>query len=590
MGAILPTSLVDFAQGVCRGTTLTQAKRLEDSVRTGRNQYLTAAFQCGEVNCTTLLAESAVTTSLGAAPLPLPLRAIVYVSPALLALAIKMEFAPRDVQKILIFIQDHLGTVCQIISVVSSVALICFGSFILGGTSLAILGIGFLDREGLLPERVRHIIHDYSLPVIAFSGIIDGSLSGIVGTALYIGLKCISFYFDWRHKVALDAIPAREIKGGALSYQDLQDLVNGTAQVEINRDYIHYSALPPAPNVDIDLLNQLFGTIDWQKNGGQHMHALREKLKRDPIFKDRMGDLSLVPRTDQELIDYAKNNLANFIANTKAHHMKNGEIRNYDMLEIYLKINADNLQKETHEVTKVDGLMRLAVEAGAYCGPGRFEATEDLFSSSVNDMPGVTFRTKVLHTLQTARNRWFDGLYQKMIRSPQGAAVNHLIDWFDVHIRNQTIKIYADSIGLRKAGADNDATAVIDPMAKAYFLWYFDDPIATGFWNDHDLGEVLTSLNQAIQENALPRAEYYAWWQQWIQNAQVSGETRTALFDTAIDTTPSLLGRNFEHQNGNLDSFLVRAMLVDMGVLKLVRPATQSAPTGRRAELIPLRA
>ncbi|HEY5259535.1 MAG TPA: hypothetical protein VIJ46_02725, partial [Rhabdochlamydiaceae bacterium] len=163
--------LWSVAEGFASGNALAEMKRTEDSVRQGQNHYLTAVHQSGQIwECLgqvqrVLEAASYTTFSFST-------RCIFALPPVLLAYAATNQWGGQN----LYLIYDHIGTLCQVASLVSSVTLVVFGNVAFGVASITFVGLGFLDRNGILPQEARRIIHMTTYPLFLVTGLFVGDM------------------------------------------------------------------------------------------------------------------------------------------------------------------------------------------------------------------------------------------------------------------------------------------------------------------------------------------------------------------------------------------------------------------------------
>ena len=189
------------------------------------------------------------------------------------------------------------------------------------------------------------------------------------------------------------------------------------------------------------------------------------------------------PRRNQR--DYAFNTLHRFLTSVIERQVLVGEPRDYDRMHNYLKIITDIIIREQARIPTItspakrkevesmctDANLRLAVEGGDYCGPGKFEVAESVYASFIGEAADIPIQMKMLNCLQDARNYWFQEFYNKVIEQNANGPYSALVDLHDIHIYNQVINLYGSELGLRAAGAANDATAVIDPVTKVGVSW-----------------------------------------------------------------------------------------------------------------------
>lgn len=565
-------NFLSVVKGSLEGTSLAEMKRLEDSVGAGRNAYLMGVTQFAQGYQAISLVESALKFS-GKAPFPISAGRFLYLSPILLAIASKRNIENKWIRSAVIFIQDHYGTLCHVAALVSSVVLIYFGNLFFGVPTLIILGIGYLDRKGLLPGRVRHFIHEYSSPFMTIASVFVGNPVN----RFFAVLSCISYLINY-HLASKQAKEVSIIQQPPISF-DINTvkaiLNNQRIPLEINRDHIHYPCMPISPAIDISELSTRFERINWENNIG----ALRRKLQGNQRFVQREGNVNPA-MSDEFLIKYVTDNMKDLIDGVKNRRLLQGEPLDYGRLQDYLKLIAQNLRTETNEVEIVDQLLRLAVEGGKHCGPGAFEVAEELALLAIDQSSEIPFQTKVLNSLQTNRVHHFQKIYQEAFKTT--GILGRIVDWQDVHVYNQFINLYGNQLGLRSAGADNDAIAVIDP-----FIALATSPLAKKitqlFWNEHDIHSIISNL-QREKAGSLPKHEFFTWWRDWLQKAPIPHEEKGKLIDDLADAQKFSLFGVTTADLGNDGRIVLRenailAMLYCMGIVKRVvsQPIRQAA-------------
>ncbi|MFI5334862.1 MAG: hypothetical protein ACHQT8_06870 [Chlamydiales bacterium] len=556
------------AEGMANSLMLNEIKRLEDSVRAGGNAYFTGALQTLQAHTAQVYADRAL-ASAGSGSIPLPLSLIFYVTPAVFALATMPGMIEDPVLRtVAIFLQDQLGNLCHIVSLVSSVALVYFGQTIFGATSIAVLAIGFLDRQKILPEGVRQLVHAYSPPLLFFTGVFYGDLISKIFSSIDAISYVIGVYFEWRDaQVQIPPVPPSQLH--------LQDFLLNQPALELNRDYVlwptHALRVP-----DINLRNFIdtFDAIPWSLN---NLFAMRRKLASDQRFAMRCGDPAAM--TDRELVRIAREQLVLCVDAVINRRIAAGEPRRYERLVEYLKVIAHSLPREA-EVSRIDTLMTLAIEAGEYCGPGIYDVAEEEYAARVGANEFFTNRVKILTCLQTERNRVMQGLYVQATALHQRPAVlgeesfvtnyGRILDWQDRHNIHLFLNLFGSELGLRKAGADNDEMAIADPLIKLIISHYFGEEIKGLFWRAHQTANAIQAVSEAIGTSVLPRETIDNWWQEWIERQEIPDAAKEELRNEFNDpmNPRRLYGENLE-ANGRVQERFVRAMLLDMGVLRI---------------------
>lgn len=562
-------SLFPIIEGAQHSLALNEAKRLENSVKAGENSYLTAVFQIWQgskaISFTTLAAEAA-----GLAPFSWVGKGVVYIAPVFLAILKSKEDLPDSFKPAIRFLHNHLSSFYQVAAVVSCLSLLIFGHSLLSVPALVILGLGFLDRSGYLPLSLRQLLHRYSDPLFIATGLIAGDLLDKIVVILSLLSWGINRYLATKN-ASFENFALKE----NLTPEKLEDFLEGGILAKINPKFIHYDPMPPIPDIDIAYFLEKFDQINWTK----HLPALRKKLEKDPRFIHRHQ--SPLPKTDQEILLLARDFLTDFIQSVKERRILEGEPVDYDKLHNYLKIIAKHIQKSSDEVVQTDAIFRLVVEGGKYCGPGKFEVAESVFAELIGEDPDVPFKDKVTYRLQTERNRWMEKFYSiAFTANSVSSSLGKVIDWQDIHNYNVFINLYGTRFGLRKAAADNDDIALIDPLTKLIISHTLQNKIEELFWKEYTADTLITTLTSTIGAPALPKPEFYDFWLKWIERQKLENTEKDALKEELSEGR--LYGKPIEI-NGKVTWKFALLMLVDMGVLDLKAPLF-SRRKARRAQ------
>ena len=566
----MSSAVFSLARGTSIGTGITDVKRIEDSVRVGRNALLTAVTQTTQFHYSATLGNAALEAG-GYEAVPFEGRLIGYLAPSLIAFCIKKGVGHSKLRNTLLFIQDHLGLLCQLAAVVSSIALIAFGHLYLAIASLAFLGIGFLDRMGLLPESLRHPLHEYSPLIRVATGIIVGDIIEKLFAILSLVTYCYEKYMGCIAKtepetVVTDASNVRQL----LTLPLLQQILDNEVSFELNAQHIQIDPLPTVPDTDPQNLLNLFDAIDWTV----HLPALRAKFANDIRFVEIYGHVN--DMANEEIVNLSRSNLQTYIHSIMNRHIAEGEIHDYDRIQNYLKIITNELQQTEDEIKKTDALIRLSVEGGLYCGPGKFHVAEELFSELALGSHSIPTETKVLIRLQDTRTQWFQAKYANIltILTEQETCMMSLMKWLfdfqDLHLYNIFLNLHGQPLGLRKASADNDHAAMIDPMTKSA-VKNFTNQIQDSFKEDYTTLQTVSSIQEAIGHSVLPRPDIYSWWANWIDRQEVTDERKQELIVQLQNA--ALLGRPMQEGDaltpGAFNRGFLKAMALDMGILKI---------------------
>jgi hypothetical protein len=439
----------------------------------------------------------------------------------------------------------------------SSVALIALGNVGFGLTSIAFLTVGALARYGILPHEMRRIIHDYLAPL----GMIVGLTRGF---GLDFVFNLISFLSFLAEKLQIINRPVVEINQ-ALPYEQLQAIINGTVETEINPDFIQYATFPLAPDRNIQRIIEISNTIDWTR----HQAAINRKLSLDDRFKHDHPNPDSV--SNEEKIAYFKASLQDFITSIDQRQVLHGEPHSYERLTDYLKHIVAFIEAEEDEITKSDIILRLAIEGGRYCGPGKYEVIQSVFDQFYSERTQMDLRLKVLNCLRDFRRSIFENqiFAPNVIRTQQ--AYGNLINLQDIHFRNTFITLYGRNFGLKNASADEDALATGN-FAIDLIIYPIKSILENIFSSYHTQDAIIQDIITKSGSSVLPKPDIFSYWNEWAErNIQ----------DQALkeNLQNQILEGNFLDQPMEVEvrgtrifkSSFIKAMLVDMGVLR-IRP------------------
>lgn len=606
-------SILPIAQGVASAGFLTYVKREEDSVRYGENHLLTGVYQTMQSGESLAQVNRALEAA-SYTPMPFIVTSIISLAPLAIAYATAQDYFGPDFY----LLYDAIGTLCQIASVVSSVALIALGQMAFGVTSLVLLGIGFLDRQGILPENIRQVVHATTYPLTMVAGIFAGDIITQAYCLINVILLVRNVYQTRMNPEAARRAQEMEqtlapivvpVTPDELTPQSPDYMARAPLERERlvpNRKHIRYSAMPPIPNADVRNLTQFCDAVDW--NQPSHRSALDRKLANDIRWVRRFSGESsgclaqclawLRPRLSNEA--YMKSQLRIFADSIHHHQVLVGEPVNYELMHNYLKVITDRLP-HLDETTRADILLNLAIDGGEYCGPGKYrvvaEAYQIVMSDALNEIP---LETRVLTHLQQKRVSLFQGPIFAAVQTlgtadrptlpfgDEGMALNDVpllssalqmlrgMDLTDVHTYNRLVNLVGRDVGLPRQGAEEDGSAQIDPAITATL-----SPIVRElFWNENNTDVIVASVKEALGTPTLPLNEVYAWWGQWIVR-RCPAETQEAL--TAELSSGALFGvpleedfRYFIERDGaqvqrtrsTFKDVFVKAMLLEMGILQ----------------------
>ncbi len=551
--------LQTLAQGLQYSLAITQLKKGEDTIRAGENSYFTVgASQFEQTGLIINFVNSALEANRCNPISPWLTRAL-YTTPILLTVEKMYKYLPHDISSSLNLVCDNLTNVYQAAAVASSVALLFFGHTVFGASSLFVLGIGYADRTGSLPLEWR---------------LRWQSCAGPLGTGLnlFLGNRITQFFAvcslgaayltHWNESYRARSNPSYTLVPNPVTLDQAARILKGRIPPEINRNYIYHRPIPETPNIDLQVLIDLFNATDWTP---ANCSALRAKLIIDPQFLGTHYEPRLV--TDADMIVFARENLVEFVHSVKERRVLVGEPVSYERFDSYLKIIAQYLRSQD-PTTQTDALLRLAVEGGRYCGPGKFEVAESIYTLVSDQSDTTPFVNIITHYLHSHRYRWFINTILHTNPVIQTYGKIGLIDGQDVHSVHAMVNGYGRFLGLYSEAAANDLVAEMPALFLFMGDFVLKDMFLTDFWSEHPVREFVEQIQEGVSSKAIPKARVYEFLLEWIQSTPFPSE------ECKEDWLESLRGGEFNgirvETNGVIHPRIVAFMLVHMGILQLI--------------------
>ncbi|MEI8329641.1 MAG: hypothetical protein WCG14_06560 [Chlamydiia bacterium] len=551
--------LQTLAQALQYSLAITQLKKDEDTIRAGENSYfIVGASQFEQTGLIIDFVNRALEATRCNAISPWLTRTL-YTTPILLTVEKMRKYLPHDISFSVNLVFDNLTNVYQAAAVVSSVALLFFGHTVFGASSLFVLGIGYVDRTGSLPLEWR-------LRWQSCAGPLSTGLNLVLGnriTQFFAVCSLGAAYLIHRNEsYRARSNPSYTLVPNPVTLEQARRILYGRISPEINRSYIYHRPIPETPNIDLQVLIDLFNATDWTP---ANCRALRAKLTIDGQFLATHSDPLLV--TDADMIVFAKENLAEFVHSVKERRVLVGEPVSYERFDAYLKIIAQYLTRQD-PTTQTDALLRLAVEGGRYCGPGKFEVAESIYALVSDESDSTSFVNIITHYLHSHRSRWFMNEIVHTNPVIQAYGEIGLMDGQDVHTVHAMVNAYGRFLGVYSEAAANDLVAEMPALFLFISDFFLKDMFLTNFWNEHPAIKFVDQIQEGLASKAIPKNRVYDFLLEWIQITSFPSE------ECKEGWLESLRGGEFNRipvdTNGVIHPRILAFMLVHMGVLQLI--------------------
>lgn len=555
------STLSSIGQAIQSSLILNQAQKNGATLRAGANSHFRIAVSnLGQTECCINLVNQAF-HSLQWGPLSLRIKVLVYATPVLLTLEVMKHVLPDEIHSKAAFLYNHLSDIYQLASVVSSVAVLFFGHTMIGAASLCILGIGVLDQHGIMPHEWRKKWEVYPISVALVLNLLgtENIFKSIAWTASFFLLKYLMEY-----QPALLGLGTQHRTGIGITLSPIElttDMLSETTHfLSINPSYLYYRPMLEVPSFDLtDMIDQ-FNTITWE---GDNLVVLRKKLSIDERFREKYRNAQLV--SDDVMIGFVRDNFYEFINSVREKKILVGEPVNHGRLESYLKIIGNHLETQD-SMTRTDALLRLAIEGGRYCGPGRFEAAESVYMSvsgqSSDSLPLVDVIADYLHYCRTQS---FHNEFSTMMAE---VYPSWLIDSQDVHTVHTLKNLYGPILGVYSQAATDDELA----MAPGPMLWMIDyfmkDALLDHFGKKYsNVSDLIALIQDGFSTKQLPKARVYDFLQTWIEKQEISVVEKEELIGGLAEIPPRFMNRVVE-EDGSIDRSIIAMMLWEMGILE----------------------
>jgi hypothetical protein len=602
-----------FFSGLTDGLLFINHQEQGAAVRQGRDHFWSAFSNYTLLN----IAFTSINEVSKALKKPLPLKILegtVMVLPFAISYVASCEIKNPYLRKFVNILEDYQGHLAFVVVVISNIALFRFGSKLRAVTTLTCLSIGILDRNRFLPESVhRVIVKNCRISAVVMGALFEKGLNRIFCIVELVSAFAKGFFKSpTQTPVEAENLPFYPVEPAEIfTYSDFEKIAND--DYKINRSHIDRSILPPIDEtIDIGRMLEISNSIPWEK----HLDILKKKLAKDErwneigkhekahflkditqFFHQLMKKVyhairrsSMQSQPSQSLhantvnvvkssrleIDFFKANLKCFVDSIKNENIVAGRPHSYKLAHKYCKYIIQKLETET-PVIQADILMRLGIEGGHYCGPGKFRVIEEIFQSYVSGDNDVPFEIRLLATLQNARVARIQNLYITLLKD---STFTRFLFFFmkktDIHNFNFIVQAYGMGrrYGLPLLALENDSN--IDVAFISSLLADKIDYFSNVFWNGksipqrvfsldikanwskpwkwiktrmeivkfsaYDQKGIIQDLNAVIGSPAIPKPDVAIWWNNWLERTTIKAKVKKKLLDE-LSLNASLKGK-----------------------------------------------
>jgi hypothetical protein len=534
-----------FADDLPYAVFVADSRNRELNAHKKNNRFERTSNQSYQLYYSSALVNKALIAA-GYKKVPFQGRIVASITPAIIDVFVNLKIRFSCVTKGSTFIQDAIGPFCQLVALVSSVALIYFGQLPLGITALSIITLGFIDRMDILPMWIRNPIHEYSSFFGISMDLITGSIPKKIFTVILLVPFCFAKYCEFTDKP--DQLHIKHItKKNTLNLDLLNKILQNTTTLEVNPHHFTLTDFTPTTPAEIKELMDLFVSINWKP----HIPLIEEKFKIQQAKSDED-----VASYQARIIELAKTNLQTYIDAIldKRHE--------FDRIHSYLKTIAYQLPKED-ETTQVVSLLGLAVKGSHNGSLEQLLFEERLYWKLAIRCDLIPMNQKFLLLLQNKRTDWLLNEYLDL----RFLERLRLIPVLTVYL-----SLYGKKLGVEIASSHHEDMASLDPLTKSLVGWYTKN-IPNSFEQIYTEDSISEELFARIGTSDMLRPNLFSWLKSWIDHQEIEASTKEQLL-REIDSG-SLLGIPLKQNypdSSPLNSFnkdLLKAMALDMGILQV---------------------
>jgi hypothetical protein len=550
--------------------TLVASKAQEDAAYVGCNTWLTALQQLGQAAALQEIYSKMMDVRGKTHSVFLEFAAVIFVP---MGLGAAKTFTDEETIE---WLHSNVGNLCQLATLVTAVALLYLGQTAYATTTLAIMTVGYLNRHHYLPLPIEKACSKVS-PWI-------GNISALMYSHWIVKLFALTELIDHanvllfkRHQVPYDEA---QHHSHLENLQQFEDIYARKVAVEVNPEHVWIAPFPHSSRTEFAPLIEFCDDFQWP------VDRLLRDLNQDPRWHRSPLKKSFDLASDKLPIalEYARTTFKKMVHDVQNQCIETGEVLDYGVLKSYLGYITDHLHQAPKEIQD-EIMLQLAIEGGDYCGPGIYYQLETAATTlllnqvSVNreERARLPLKQRILLLLQQERLRVMEGFHDAINKINPGL---HFLKGGkkDIHGMNYTIQLIGQDFGLPDQGASQDKTATVSKVEQWFFprlLGVYSKHLWTGLeyryidnrqkYYEQIEGYTVNRILDAIQKQmGLPlfgNSDVYGWAREWNETLE-----------------DRILAGEFESFGAKIDSNFLKAMLVDMGILRIKSHQITAAP------------
>lgn len=342
-------NLRKVGDGLWHGYGSNMYKRMEDSSLAGVvNRILTTVSQIGAISCAIGLTNKALEAASCKAAISFPWKCVLFLTPIISNITCS-KFNLKEnpnIKRTAIFINSHIGSVCQIASLVSSIALIIFGHTIIGSVSLSFIIAGYFQRRCWMPTYLNFGINAFgSIGINVVRLLVESPFYKFIAICEIANFIFIQYN---KYKIYFEK-PLSDLLSSKINITDIPPFSSLEISNEHYKDQIKNI---PTPEIEIKILNDMLNNMIevFDLKNPDNFKTLKDIVDKNietlnNIVKKNLETLNKKefnlknPEDLEKLLDILKNNIDKL----------NNKEKNSDNLETSKDIAKKNLESRNEK-------------------------------------------------------------------------------------------------------------------------------------------------------------------------------------------------------------------------------------------------
>lgn len=485
-----------IVEGISTGWHVEDCHYCEFQVKRSRNHYWSALFQINQLNqAMTMLRD--VNRVLGRRGAVFSkLNFFCYLSPIVLACLSYRKCGWAPLRKVVHWTRNNIGRLGRIVTIVSSVALLALGQYVMAGASLAYIVVTALAHSKVIPEHLYDTIERSGYILCLLTSLFSCSIIERCFAWYSVVDKVVSFVID-RFRGRKELVLSCE-----LSDVFIDTVRKGNDKMTVNQSHMRDEVMPflAVPSIDEQHLLRMFDMVDWRggdfqllydDTGWQEEDCLTWQGKEQQYLRMALERLIVRAQSSPELLDELKKLVA--LMESLGHDERIHYLLRLGVESVYRHRDI-SLVKEM-----VAQLFYDAVKKGSFVGG----------EGSCED--------RILAILQNRRTLLFKQIYYRSFESWYMWTFGRVINLEDDSWYHSYINTYAANYGLADHGQSDDYMAKVGSFEMN--LWSGFDKIWSKYWDkffqqEYSVENIVDEVAGFVGTSLLSVEDVVLWYQE----------------------------------------------------------------------------